>query len=327
MRIYPDGSPEKIARDAITHDFNEKEGSYKYASFGRVITAMVTPFDSDGRLDLDSAEELAVYLEQNGSEGLVVAGTTGESATLTNDEQIALIERVGSSVDIPILAGTGSNSTAEAVELTTEVRKRGIADGILAVEPYYVRPPQRGIIDYYEQVSDAAWELPMLAYDIPVRTGRAMTTETMIYLAKNLSNLAGVKLAAGSLDQTRRLAQAVPELELYSGDDSMNLEHVQRGAVGVISVISHWEGKRMLDMFDSIEAGNMQNARKIDRLLEASYKFASSNEAPNPIPAKAMMRQIGLDVGYCRSPMVAGIGAESKLRDEAEIILHSLKNS
>lgn len=326
MRIYPDGSPEKIARDAITHDFNEKEGSYKYASFGRVITAMVTPFDSDGRLDLDSAEELAVYLEQNGSEGLVVAGTTGESATLTNDEQIALIERVGSSVDIPILAGTGSNSTAESVELTTEVRKRGIADGILVVSPYYNRPPQRGIIDYFEQVSDAAWELPMLAYDIPARTGRAMTTETIIDLAKNLSNLVGVKLAAGSLDQTARLKQAVPELELYSGDDSLNLQHVQRGAVGAISVISHWAGNKMVEMFDSIESGNVKNARCIDKQLEDSYKFSSSNEAPNPIPTKAMMRHLGLNVGYCRSPMTVGLSTQDMLHDQAQNILSSLND-
>ncbi len=321
-----EGSPEKAESDAINSAFMGGEGVYRNASFGRVITAMVTPFDSDGRLDLDSAEELAVYLEQNGSEGLVVAGTTGESATLTNEEQIALIERVGSCDNIPILAGTGANSTAEAVEMTEEVRARGIADGILVVSPYYNRPPQRGIIDYFEQVSDTARALPMVAYDIPARTGRAVDTETIIYLAKNLDNLTGVKLAAGSLDQTSRLKQAVPELELYSGDDSLNLQHVQRGAVGAISVISHWAGNKMVEMFDSFESGNVKNARCIDKQLEPSYKFSSSNEAPNPIPTKAMMRHLGLNVGYCRSPMTVGLSTQDMLHDQAQNILSSLKD-
>ena len=272
------------------------------ARFGRVLTAMVTPFREDGSLDLDAAAQLAQWLADNGNDGLVVAGTTGEAPTLTHDEQIDLIGVVASAVDIPVVAGTGSNDTAAAIELTERATEVG-ADGVLLVAPYYNRPSQSGLARHFRAVA-AATSLPVVIYDIPVRTGRKVDTATLLELAHEVDNIVGLKDAAGDPAETAKLiAQAPDGYEVYSGDDSLNLALLAVGAVGFISVAAHWSGAEHAEMIAAFEDGDISEARRINASLIPSYDFETGLAAPNPIPAKAMMRLIGLPVGRCRPPL------------------------
>jgi 4-hydroxy-tetrahydrodipicolinate synthase len=307
-------------------DFENSTGVYEHARFGRVITAMVTPFTVDGSaVNYEAAQQLAMHLEANGSEGLVVAGTTGESATLSHSEQLDLITAVHEAVGIPVLAGTGSNNTAEAESLSTEVSERGIADGLLVVSPYYNRPPQSGIVDYFERVS-ASSELPIVMYDIPVRTGRLMSTDTILELASEQTNIVGLKDAAGNPDRTKTLLRDAPEgFQVYSGDDSLNLRFYRAGAVGAISVAAHWAGTAMQQLFDYEDSKDTRAADFLDEIMGASYDFVSSEAAPNPIPTKAMMRRLlsGLvSIGYSRSPMTVSQKTEDGL-ERAGLIVSS----
>jgi len=272
------------------------------ARFGRVVTAMVTPFDERGDLDLDAAAELANWLVETGSDGLVLAGTTGESPTLTDAEAVALFRRVRATVDVPLLAGTGSNSTAHAVELTRKAAETGI-DGILSVTPYYNRPSQAGLETHFRAVA-AATSLPVLLYDIPVRTGRKIATETIARLAREVPNIVGVKDAAGNPAETARLMSMVPsEFELYSGDDNMTLPLLAVGAVGVISVASHWVGRQLAELVDAGTGGDLETARRVNARLIPSFDFETGDDAPNPIPTKTLLGVLGLRVGECRPPM------------------------
>ena len=272
------------------------------AQFGKVLTAMVTPFRDDGSLDLDGAAELARWLADNGNDGLVVAGTTGEAPTLTHDEQIALIAAVAEAVDVPVVAGAGSNDTAAAVELTERSTEVG-ADGILLVAPYYNRPSQAGLSRHFRTVA-AATHLPVVIYDIPVRTGRKVDTATLLELAHGVDNIVGLKDAAGDPAETAALiAQAPEDFEVYSGDDSLNLALLAVGAVGFISVAAHWSGAEHAEMIAAFEKGDVAAARQINASLIPSYDYETGLAAPNPIPAKAMMRLLGLPVGRCRPPM------------------------
>ncbi|WP_419848352.1 4-hydroxy-tetrahydrodipicolinate synthase [Candidatus Poriferisocius sp.] len=272
------------------------------ARFGKVLTAMVTPFADDGSLDLGTAASLARWLSENGSDGLVVAGTTGEAPTLTHDEQIELIGAVVSTVEIPVVAGAGSNDTAAAVELTERASEAG-AHGILSVAPYYNRPSQAGLAKHFATVA-AATDLPVLIYDIPVRTGRKVDTATLLEVAHGVANVVGVKDAAGDPAETAALiAQAPDGFEVYSGDDSLTLPLLAVGAVGVIGVATHWTGSEHRDMIAAFERGDVVAARQINASLMPSYDYETGLAAPNPIPAKAMMRLIGLPVGRCRPPL------------------------
>ena len=272
------------------------------ARFGKVLTAMVTPFREDGSLDLDAAASLAQWLVDNGSDGLVVAGTTGESPTLTHDEQIELVGAVASAVDVPVVAGAGSNDTTAAVELTERSTEVG-ADGILLVAPYYNRPSQAGLAKHFARVA-AATDVPVLIYDIPVRTGRKVDTSTLLELAHGVDNIVGLKDAAGDPAETAKLiAQAPEDFEVYSGDDSLNLALLAVGAVGFISVAAHWSGAEHADMIAAFEKGDVVAARQINASLIPSFDYETGLTAPNPIPAKAMMRLIGLPVGRCRPPL------------------------
>ncbi|MDE0614726.1 MAG: 4-hydroxy-tetrahydrodipicolinate synthase [bacterium] len=272
------------------------------ARFGKVLTAMVTPFRQDGSLDLETAASLAQWLSDNGSDGLVVAGTTGEAPTLTHDEQIDLIGAVVAAVDVPVVAGAGSNDTAAAVELTERAQEAG-ADGILSVAPYYNRPSQAGLAKHFASVA-AATDLPVIIYDIPVRTGRKVDTATLLDLAHGVANIVGVKDAAGDPAETAGLiAQAPDDFEVYSGDDSLTLPLLSVGAVGVIGVATHWAGAEHAEMIAAFEKGDVAAARQINASLMPSYDYETGLAAPNPIPAKAMMRLIGLPVGRCRPPL------------------------
>ena len=286
--------------------------------FGRVITAMVTPFDDRGDLDLDAAAELAHWLVENGSEGLVLAGTTGESPTLTESEELVLFRKVREAVSVPILAGTGSNSTLTAVEHTKRATETGV-DGILQVTPYYNRPSQQGLDAHFRAVA-AATHLPVVLYDIPGRTGRKIATDTILRLAREVPNIVGLKDAAANPAETARLVAEAPSgFEVYSGDDGFTLPLLAVGAVGVISVASHWVGRQMGEMITAFAAGEIHEARRINAGLLDSYAFESGDDAPNPIPTKALLSVLGLKVGGCRPPMgPAPAGLEERARKVLE---------
>jgi 4-hydroxy-tetrahydrodipicolinate synthase len=262
---------------------------------------MVTPFDSEGRLDLDGAVQLARWLVENGNDGLVLAGTTGEATTLSDAEKLELWRAVREAVSVPILAGSGTASTAHSVELTKAAADAG-ADAVLVVTPYYNRPSQAGIEAHFRAIA-AASPLPVIAYDIPKRTGREVATSTLVRLATD-GVLAGVKDATGAPAATASLiAQAPAPFEVYSGDDSLTLPLLAVGAVGVISVASHWAGTEMSEMVAAFAKGDTEGAIALNKLLLESWAFQGSDAAPNPVPTKAMLRSLGLQVGECRLPM------------------------
>lgn len=290
------------------------------ATFGRVITAMVTPFDERGDLDLDAAAELANWLVENGSDGLVLCGTTGESPTLTESEELVLFRTVRAAVSVPVIAGAGSNSTATAVEQTKRASELGV-DAILSVTPYYNRPSQAGLLEHFRAVARAT-DLPVILYDIPVRTGRKIDTTTLLELANEVPNVVAVKDAAGDPTETARLIADAPSgFEVYSGDDAFTLPLLAVGAVGVISVASHWVGRQMCEMIDAFFKGDVDGARRINAGLLDSYDFESAPDAVNPVPTKAMLRVLGLKVGECRPPMGP---APDDLSDRARRVLDGL---
>lgn len=272
------------------------------ARFGRVLTAMVTPFDGDGGLDLDGARSLARHLQDTGNDGLIVAGTTGEAPVLTDDERLSLIAAVAEVVTIPVIAGAGTNDTAHSVHMTEESAKLGAA-GILAVCPYYNRPSQAGIDGHMRAIA-AASPLPVVLYDIPVRTGRKMSTATMLRLAREVPNIVAIKDAAGHPSETAALISSAPDdLEVYSGDDAMTLPLLAAGAVGVIGVATHWTAIDHQQMFDLWEKGDTAGARLVNSRLLESFSFETGDEAPNPIPTKAVLRHLGLPAGQARLPL------------------------
>jgi 4-hydroxy-tetrahydrodipicolinate synthase len=270
--------------------------------FGQVLTAMVTPFHADGSLNVDGAVKLARWLQDNGNDGLVLAGTTGESSTLTDDEKLSLFSAVANAVTIPVIAGTGSNDTAHSIHLTKEASKLGVA-GILAVCPYYNRPSQAGI-DAHIRAMCAATTLPVVVYDIPVRTGRKISTTTLAALANEVKNVVGVKDAAGNPGESARLMGMVPSsFELISGDDGLTLPLMAVGCTAVIGVATHWSGVDHQEMFTKWNAGDIAGARKVNARLVESFAFETGDDNPNPLPTKVMMNHLGLNVGEARLPM------------------------
>ena len=272
------------------------------AIFGQVLTAMITPFDASGALDLNEAVRLAKWLQDNGNDGLVVSGTTGESSTLTDAEKLALWEAVINAVTIPVIAGSGSNDTAHSVHLTREVTKMGAA-GILAVGPYYNRPPQSGLEGHITAMANAT-TLPVVVYDIPVRTGRKISTQTLAKLANTVPNIKALKDAAGAPAETANLMAQVPkDFELYSGDDGLTLAFLAYGGSGVIGVATHWSAPEHQAMITAFKKGDVALARKYNDILLESYAFETGDDNPNPIPSKVMMNHLGFKVGECRLPM------------------------
>ena len=282
--------------------------------FGAVVTAMVSPFTHEGRVDLDAAASLARWLADNGSEALVVAGTTGEAPVLSDGEKLDLWQATTQAVTIPVIAGSGSNDTRHSVELTRAAEQSGVA-AILAVTPYYSRPSQTGIDAHFRAVASAT-SLPVLLYDIPSRTGRKVAHDTIVRLATDVSNVVGVKDAAGDpAGSARLLAEVGDGFDLYSGDDSLTLPLCAIGASGVIGVATHWSGRLHGDMLAAFAKGDVDEARRINASLLESFAYETSDAAPNPLPAKAMMRVLGLPVGQCRLPMgPAPEGLEERAR-------------
>ena len=293
------------------------------ARFGAVVTAMVTPFDDDGAVDIDAAVGLARWLTANGSDGLVLTGTTGEGPTLDDEEKLAVWRAVAEAVTVPVVAGSGSNDTAHTVELTRRAADCGVA-GVLVVVPYYNRPSQGGIAAHIRAAAEVV-DLPVMIYDIPFRTGRKATTETLLHLAEEVPNVVAVKDAAGDLAESARLVAGAPAgFELYSGEDKLTLPLLAVGAVGVVGVATHWAGQETAEMITSFRKGDVDRARQINARLLASYAFESSDDAPNPVPTKALMRGLGHDVGRCRLPM----GPEPEgLAARASAVLEGLRNA
>ena len=272
------------------------------AIFGQVLTAMITPFDASGALDLNEAVRLAKWLQDNGNDGLVISGTTGESSTLTDAEKLSLWEAVINAVTIPVIAGSGSNDTAHSVHMTKEVTKMGAA-GILAVGPYYNRPPQSGLAGHITAMANAT-TLPVVVYDIPVRTGRKISTQTLAKLANTVPNIKALKDAAGAPAETANLMALVPkDFELYSGDDGLTLAFLAYGGTGVIGVATHWSAPEHQAMITAFKNGDVALARKYNDILLESYAFETGDDNPNPIPSKVMMNYLGFNVGDCRLPM------------------------
>lgn len=290
------------------------------ARFGSVITAMVTPFAEGGRFDLDAAQSVARWLVDQGNQGLVVAGTTGESPTLSHEEEYDLFAAVSEAVDVPVIAGTGSNSTAEAVEATKKAASVGV-DGILQVTPYYNKPSQEGIYAHFSAIAEST-DLPIMLYDIPGRTSRKIETETLLRLA-DIPNIVALKDAAGDPAETSDfIRQAPDDFEVYSGDDILTLPFLSVGAVGVVSVAAHWCAQEMVAMIDAFNAGDVELARTLNQRMIPSYRFETSLEAPNPVPSKAMLRTLGQPVGECRLPMGP---TPAGLEDQARQVMAELE--
>ena len=270
--------------------------------FGRVVTAMVTPFDAAGAVDLPLAGRLARHLVEQGSDGLVVCGTTGESPTLSWQEQLQLLQAVREAVgsDAQVLAGTGSNSTAEAVEATQQAAAAG-ADGALVVVPYYNKPPQDGLAAHFRAIAEAAPELPLMLYNIPGRTGCSMAPETVAQLM-DCSNIVSFKAASGTTEEVTALRLACgSKLAIYSGDDGLTLPMLSVGAVGVVSVASHVVGPQIRAMIEAYLQGDAAVALACHEQLQPLFNalFATTN----PIPVKAALQLNGWSVGAPRPPL------------------------
>jgi len=275
--------------------------------FGSVITAMVTPFTADGELDHEGAAELARWLVAQGNDALVLSGTTGEAACLTDEEQIALWRTVRAAVDVPLIAGSGTNDTRHAAELTSAAVGAGM-DAVLIVTPYYNRPSQAGIEAHFRHVC-AATELPVIVYDIPVRTGRKIGSDLILRMANEIPNVVGLKDAAGDPGATARLIADAPDgFEVFSGDDPLTLSLLAVGAVGVIGVATHWAAPVMAQMIRAFHEGDIARAQQLNARMIESYDFETGDLNPNPVPTKAMLRAIGQPAGPCRPPM--GFGPE-----------------
>lgn len=292
------------------------------ARFGQVLTAMATPFTPDGALDVEGAQTLAKWLVDNGNDGLVIAGTTGESPTLTHDEQIELIGAVVAAVDVPVIAGTGSNDTRAAIELTKRATDAG-ADAILSVTPYYNRPSQEGLLAHFRAIA-ASTDLPVMLYDIPGRTGRKISTENLVLLAQE-TNIVALKDAAGDPAETAVvIAETSDDFAVYSGDDGLTLSLLAVGASGVVGVATHWCGVETKMMIESFFRGDVAAATAMNQRLLASWDFETGDLRPNPIPTKTMLRLLGLPGGQCRLPM----GPEpAGLEDLARKVLSNLGRS
>ena len=270
--------------------------------FGDLLTAMVTPFDDEGKVRLDRAQELASWLVDNGSEGLVLAGSTGESPTLTDEEKVslwrAIVEAVGGKAKI--VAGTGTYSTAHSVHLTKQAEEAGV-DAVLVVTPYYNRPPQEGLIAHFSKIAGSTG-LPIILYDIPIRTARKIEHETILELAK-IRNIVAIKDACSDIQGAARIVADAPEgFQLYSGNDADTLGWLSVGAVGVIAVASHVVGPQMAEMISLHHSGDAEGARKIH--LDLMPVFDAMGITTNPIPVKAALEIMGKQVGKPRLPLI-----------------------
>ncbi|AIE59707.1 4-hydroxy-tetrahydrodipicolinate synthase [Bacillus methanolicus] len=271
-------------------------------SFGRISTAMVTPFDNKGNVDFAKTTQLVNHLINNGTDSLVVVGTTGESATLTKEEKLALFQHVVKVVEkrVPVIAGTGSNNTYDSIEMTKKAEKIGV-DAILAVAPYYNKPNQEGLYQHFKAIAEST-SLPVIVYNIPGRSVVNVKPETVIRLSK-IPNIVGVKEARRDLSaMTQIIANTDDDFLLYSGDDGLTLPVLSIGGAGVISVASHVIGNEMQEMISAFLNGDHERAAKIHQKLLPLMDGLFI--APNPVPVKTALQLKGMDVGSVRLPLV-----------------------
>ncbi len=270
---------------------------------GEVITAMVTPMTSNMDVDYKKVEELVEYLSTNGSDSIVITGTTGESPTLTHDEEIEILKAAKKAVknNVKIIMGTGSNCTKTAVEMS-KLAEQGGADAVLCVVPYYNKPSQKGMIAHYSAITEAI-SIPIVMYNIPSRTGVNMSVETVKYLANKYKNIAALKQSFGDMDTITELNINTPDdFVILSGDDSLTLPMMSLGVHGVISVASHIFGNELKTMIKEFKSGNIEKARQIHNVLYPSFRKLFM--APNPTPVKAVLANMGIIDEYLREPLV-----------------------
>lgn len=288
-------------------------------NYGRVLTAMVTPFTSEGELNLDAATRLADYLATHGSDTLVVCGTTGESPTLTWDEEYALFQTIRDTVKgrAKVIAGTGSNSTREAIAATQKAAKLDL-DGSLQVVPYYNKPSQAGLYEHFRAIASCS-DLPVMLYNVPGRTGTSLSPDTVAKLAE-LPSIVAIKEASGSMDAVSEIRRLTPtEFAIYSGDDSATLPLMALGATGVVSVASHLVGLQLQEMMQAFVSG--QRDRALDLHLQLFPLFKALFIDTNPTPVKTALSLQGWDVGSVRSPLAP---MQPQLRDRLKEVLASL---
>ena len=283
-----------------------------HAVLGEVLTAIVTPFKDDGAIDYDKFRELARHLLANGSDGLVVAATTGESPTLTDDERLELfrvaLDAVGSNGTV--VAGTGTYSTAHSVHLTREAHELGV-DGFLVVRPYYNNPPERGVVEHFKAIA-AETDRPIIVYNIPARAVKNIEPDTMVELAE-IPAVRAVKQANDDLEQARRIL-AETDLDLYAGDDNLIYAFLQLGGVGGVCVHTHVVGPQVKEMIRAFRSGDADTARRIEEELAPAYELLKVQT--NPIAIKAALNLLGQQVGGLRLPLVEASEVEvAKVRD------------
>ncbi|HEY9670985.1 MAG TPA: 4-hydroxy-tetrahydrodipicolinate synthase [Waterburya sp.] len=291
-------------------------------NFGHVLTAMITPFKEDGSVNYEIAEQLAVHLADTGTDTLVVCGTTGESPTLTWDEEYQLFQVIQKAVGgkAKVIAGTGSNSTHEAITATQKAAKLGL-DGSLQVVPYYNKPPQSGLYHHFEAIAKACPDIPLMLYNVPGRTGQNLEPETVARLAE-IPNIVALKEATGNFDQASQIRRLTPpEFALYSGDDSFTLAMLAIGATGVVSVASHLVGNPLQEMIQAFAVGKTVMAKEIHLRLFPLFKVLFCTA--NPIPVKAALKLQGWEVGSPRPPL-GDLPTELKQRLEEVLIELSL---
>jgi 4-hydroxy-tetrahydrodipicolinate synthase len=278
---------------------------------GSVLTAIVTPFHENGKIDFDAFQRLAQHLVDNGSDGIVVAGTTGESPTLSDSERNDLIRAAVEAIGerATVVAGTGTYSTRHSVCLTRDAHELG-ADAFLVVTPYYNKPPQRGIVAHFREIAKAS-DRPIIVYNIPSRVIVNIEPDTITRLSE-IETVRAVKQAHDDLDEARHIVAT--GLDLYAGDDPLLLRFLELGGVGVISVVAHIVGRQLSDVVRAAREGDLERAREIDRELAPVYELLKI--ATNPIPVKAAVNLLGHDVGGYRLPLVPPTDEElAQVRD------------
>lgn len=288
-------------------------------SFGRVLTAMVTPFNDDFSVNYKAAADLAKYLVAHGNDGLVVAGSTGESATLSNEEKLKLFSTVLDAVGdkATVVAGTGSNDTLASIKFTKETEKLGV-HGAMLVGPYYNKPTQEGFIRHFSMIAEQT-DLPIILYNVPGRTASNILPPAIAQLS-NIPNIVAVKEASGSLEQVSEIVRtAVPGFQVYSGDDSLTLPILSVGGCGIISVAGHVVAEKMQDMIAAYFAGDVKKARNIH--LELTPFFKVIFVTTNPIPIKTAVSLLGLYGGSLRPPMVPPTVSET---EQLRTVMNSL---
>lgn len=298
-------------------------GSTSRPAFGRMLTAMVTPFDAAGEVDLKQAQRIARALIETGTQGIVVAGTTGEAPTLSHAEKLDLFRAVkeAAAKDAAVLAGTSTYDTRDSIELSKDAERAGV-DGLLLTAPYYNRPSQEGLYRHFESIA-AAVNIPAVLYNIPSRTGINVNADTIVRLS-HVPNIIGDKEASGSLDAVSTIVEnSTDGFLVWSGDDGFTLPLLSLGGYGVISVCSHIIGRQMRSLIEDFVAGRVVEAAATHRRLLPLINAVMAGPAANPVPIKHVMNQLGMNVGGVRLPLY-DLDADQSAKLMTEVRKHTM---